>query len=279
MGLEPDNYQDAVISPDGTRIALARVDRSDADVWVWSLQERNLRRLTFEPGVQRTPLWTPDGARIVYESVGQGLFWRAADGTGQPEQLLESADISPFSWSADGRLIAHESAGDNNDIVALAVQGNRERETVIGTTANERRPAVSPDGQWLAYEMAQGNERSQVYVRPFPDVASGPWQVSLEGGQDPDWSSDGGALFFLSPVGVISVDVGDGPTFSWGQAQTAVERAPYAIFANSHRFDVASDGRLLMWKTATPLGTRAESTEIVLVQNWFSELERLLPTD
>jgi hypothetical protein len=86
------------ISPDGSRVALDIRDQEN-DIWMWDFSRRTLRRVTFDPTIDRAPVWTPDGRRLVFSSgngtTGGGasvanLFWVAADGTGTPERLTQS---------------------------------------------------------------------------------------------------------------------------------------------------------------------------------------------
>ena len=87
-------YGSVRLSPDDTRIAVDIGDESQRDIWIFRLDQGSLTRLTFDEGMDRNPLWTPDSARVVFYSSrdGGGLFWRAADGTGDVEQLLEDAE-------------------------------------------------------------------------------------------------------------------------------------------------------------------------------------------
>jgi hypothetical protein len=50
-----------------------------------------------------------------------------------------------------------------------------------------------------------------------------------------------------------------------------------AEIAAPHVYDVAQDGRFLMIKEAGAAGA-AVRPDIVIVQNWFEELKRLVPT-
>jgi len=55
---------------------------------------------------------------------------------------------------------------------------------LIQTPFAERNGEISPDGRWIAYE-ANDSGQFEIYVRPFPDVARGRWQVSTGGGTRP----------------------------------------------------------------------------------------------
>jgi hypothetical protein len=57
----------------------------------------------------------------------------------------------------------------------------------------EQAPAISRDGRWLAYSSNETG-RHEIFVRPFPDVSGGKWQVSSGGGINPVWVPDGADL-------------------------------------------------------------------------------------
>lgn len=66
---------------------------------------------------------------------------------------------------------------------------------LLVSSAHEKAIALSPDSKWLAYESNETG-RNEVYVRPFPNVDAGKWQVSINGGQFPLWSHSGRELFY-----------------------------------------------------------------------------------
>src|SRR5262249_6485751 len=65
-GLSPLNLE---LSPDGGRVALDRIVSRNRDVWVLEPARHITRRFTFDPGVDLAPVWSPDGARIVFSSL------------------------------------------------------------------------------------------------------------------------------------------------------------------------------------------------------------------
>ena len=233
--------------------------------------------LTFDPAVDERPRWTLGGQRVVFASGRDGvanLYWKAADGTGEVERLTESQEIqAPYSWSSDGtQLLIH----DGRSIAVLSIEGERSVEPLLPGAA-PRYPAISPDGRWMAYKSLESGQ-DEVYVRPFPDVNSGRWQISPDLGDDPIWSRDGRELFYRGPGGqMMAVPVETEPTFNPGNPE-ALFGGPYPE-GGGVQYDVAPDGqRFLMIKGGGGTDGPAAQSQIVVVQNWFQELERLVPT-
>jgi serine/threonine-protein kinase len=280
-------YVNPRLSPDGTRLALAIRDQEN-DVWTWDFARETLTRVTFEPGLDGSPVWMPDGRRIIFASGGAptqngapvSLFRRSADGTGNAERLTDSPLLlMPSSLSPDGNsLVAWRSSTGAGDLMLITL--NERRVQPLATTPfRERNGEVSPDGRWLAYDSNLSGE-TQVYVRPFPDFSGGQWQVSTDGGSQPAWARDGRELFYVAlDGGLRSVRVSRDATWVAGTPTKLFDQRYY--FGTSaeygRTYDVAADGRFLMIKDAAP--DAVAPTNIVVVQNWFEELKRLVPSN
>jgi serine/threonine-protein kinase len=297
----PRAYWYPRLSPDGTRVALDVRDQ-ESDIWIWDLAREKLTRFTFDPQQDTHPAWTPDGLRVLFRSArsGQGnLFWQAADGTGAVERLTESANEQfPGAFSPDGtRLVfREETKTTGEDLMVLVLEGDRrgqpppqglgqpgrtsasEARPLVRTTFSELNGEISPDGRWLVY---QSNESGQheIYVRPFPDIARGRWQISTGGGTRPLWARSGKELFYLGPSGaVMSTSVEDGSGFRAGNP-TRLFEGPYfaALNAAGRTYDVSLDGqRFLMIKEGASTDATSAPRGIVVVQNWTEELKRLI---
>ena len=272
------NYGDPRVSPDGTRVAVA-VLGDNTDVWIWHLDDGPLTRLTFDEGLDAFPLWTPDSSRVVFRSTrdGGGLFWRAADGTGAVERLLESANTPrPWGWSSDGRLVFDQEPGD---IGVLTVEGDRKVEMLLDTEFVEDAPALSPDGRWIAYQSDESGQNN-IYVQPFPNIGDGKWQVSTNGGSDPVWSPDGRHLFFVTfPLRMMVAEVETDPTFSPGTPTEAFDLTAYAAFGGGRRYDFAPDGERFILRRIGGLQTPDGDSfnGLIFVENWFQELTERVP--
>ena len=179
VAAKPRAYQEFSLSPDGTKIAVHVDGPANSDVWIYDLVRDTQMRLTFDPAPEQMPIWTPDGQRVAFGGQGIPLSWKAADGTGEVETLVETSSTQyPLAFSPDGTaLVFEDRSSPSSDLGMLSLDGERISTFLMETDFTERNAALSPDGRWMAY---QSNESGQfeVYVRPFPDVNGGRWQVS-----------------------------------------------------------------------------------------------------
>jgi WD40 repeat protein len=290
----PDTYGFPDVSPDGTKVALSVERDGNRDIWIWDLIRENLSRLTFDEAVDRTPMWTPDGKRIVFSSNRDGLiciFWKAADGTGKVEKIgsLPGQHLFPWSWASDGKtLVTAEMAPTltDVDIGAISMEGDGERKSLLKSDHVESHPRISPDGRWMAY-FSDETGAFQIFVRPFPEVDQAKWQVSVDSGQSPLWSPDGRELYYLNRDAIMAAQVITEPTFSASKPKTLFRGNYVTGYLENPEWDISPDGkRFLMIKPAatTDEGTSEESTveiprKIIIVQNWDQELKQRVPVD
>jgi hypothetical protein len=114
-----------------------------------------------------------------------------------------------------------------------------------------------------------------VYVRPFPDVDSGRWQVSADGGTVPKWNPKGGELFYIdSKSRLVSVSVASGATFSFGKATVLWDASDTAPILRN--YDPSPDGT----RFAVVKATRARgATQFIVIENWTEELKQRVPAN
>ncbi len=278
IGAPARSYTSPRISPDGTKVALNPRDEEN-DIWIWDLARETLTRLTFDPGADTFPVWSPDSQRIAFSSTrnnGPGLLWRAADGSGPVESLADSdGQIFPETFLPDGTGILVRGAvsgAEDDDIAIVLLEGESDATPLLQTTFRERNSEVSPDGSWLAYASNESG-REEIYVRPFPDVDSGGrWQVSTGGGTQPLWARSGEEIFYRSGEALMAVAVQTEPSFVAGNPEVVFE-GQYAMTQGGRTYDVSADGErfLMMRQVESSSGT----AQIIVVQNWFEELNRL----
>ena len=265
------------LSPDGTRIATEVYDLN-TDIWIWDFARQTLRRLTFEPEGDGMSVWTRDGRHIIYESGRPpNLYRRAADGTGTVERLVTSTGGQwPTSITSDGAYLA------GFDLPGVIFVPLTRGPAPLGPVADMRFPGAfaefSPNGRFVAYQSNESG-RDEIFVRPFPRVDSGRWQVSMAGGTRPVWAKSGRELFYLdSSNSLMSVRVGtSGPTFSAGTPVTVFE-TKYVQSNPSRHYDVSADGQRFLMIKDGPANPSAMPASLVLVEHWFEELLRRVAT-
>ena len=279
LAAPPRRYRQPRLSPDGQRVIAQLRVGVRADLWIYDIRRDTLSRFTFENG--QFPLWTPDGKRITFQSFQSGrsggpskMFWKAADGTGTAEQLLEGElPHTAHSWSPDGKVLAfsERSPASNVDIWILPLEGDRKPQVFLETPSNETGPVFSPDGRWLAY-WSNESGRQEIYVQPFPSTGA-KWQISTEGGEEAAWARSG-ELFYRNGDKMMAVDITTDPTFTAGTPKLLFEGV-YFSYGPRAEYDVTPDGqKFLMIKTG-----EEQVTELNVIQNWFEELRRLVPTN
>jgi Tol biopolymer transport system component len=268
------------LSPDTQRIAYTTLG-TKRQVWIYDLNRGTATGLTSE-GLSSWVIWTPDGRRLTFDYAKTGqvqnLHWQLADGSSPMERLTESKGRQfPASWSPNGETLAfvQDQPGSSYDILFLQMR-DRKVTSFLNSRFSERFPEFSPDGRWIAF-VSNELGRFEVWVQPFPGPG-GKWQISNEGGSEPLWSRNGKQLFYLHSKQVWVVDVQTGSGFSASKPRLLFEQPGYSSSATIRTWDISLDGqRFLMVK----MGERKSQpiTELVLVQNWFEELKRLVPTE
>ena len=115
-----------------------------------------------------------------------------------------------------------------------------------------------------------------MYVRPFPQVDAGRWQISTAGGTRPTWARSGRELFYLDASNTLTaVPVHtSGSTFSAGKPAKVFD-ARYSTPFPPRSYDVSADGkRFLMLKDGATGDPNTTPVSMVLVEHWFEELKQ-----
>jgi eukaryotic-like serine/threonine-protein kinase len=283
VGAPARSYDYVRVSPDGTRILASLRDEAE-DIFVWDLRSRTFTRLTFNPEADTQPVWTRDGKGFVFVAFNggkAGLVRKAADGTGPSEPLNAGGPgvTPPNSITPDGtQLLFRQITADRESHLWLLPLDHRSPARPLPkSAAEELNGEISPDGHWLAY---QSNESGsfEIYIRPFPRVEDGKWQVSSGGGIQPAWAPDGHELFYLSSRRLLAVPVRFEPTPVVGAAQVVIAELSYAPFDRSGRtYDVSSDGQRFLVLEAAPSVSDdpfAGMSRIDVVLDWGRELKQ-----
>jgi serine/threonine-protein kinase len=206
------------------------------------------------------------------------VFWQAADGTGAIDQLTSATEslLVPHAITPDGSTVVLGSGSH----LAVAHQGDWKKITYIAQAQGiQGNAALSPDGRWLAYNSTESGQ-PQIYVRPFPNVDAGKWQISTDGGVKPVWARNGQEVFYLGlppDSRFMSVQVRTTDTLIAGNATKLFDARDYYQSPPGRTYDVSPDGqRVLMIKGTQPSESRP--ARAILILNWFTELQQRVPT-
>ena len=276
-GTPPDAYEAVRLSRDGTRLAIGVT----GDIAIYDFDRAILTSLTRGTDDDRRPIFTVDGQDVLFESDRGGtreVFSVSADGTRRPERLATGGSgmtaFAPSSFSPDGSNLLLTVTGGH--VMALDMN----EKGAVGPFINEALdPAVSPDGLWVAHG---GFSRGvKVFVQPYPELGRRQ-QISPDIGWLPRWSSDSHELFYMDDIGrIMSVQVPDEVGDSWGVPDVLIEESSLLPIGFNRLFDVAPDGRFVVIRegVSRPDSETVDRLDIELVQHWFEELKRLVPTE
>lgn len=288
LDLPPASYDNPRMAPDGHTLAYTVKAGQDSEIHGFDLQRGSSTRLTLDDEYVRSMEWHPDGRSRALTDARSGYYLHKPDDSrmlmvSQPEGSL----LRNGSWSPDGTQLAYTlQTGSLHDIWVVTLGDTPTAEPWLASADEEYGPAFSPDGRWLAYSSNESG-RHEIYLRRYP--AGERLVVSTEGGQGAVWSVDGSELYFggiadgETKMQAVTVQVaGDSlqlsrpvSLFSMTVPGPAGIVLQYGGAGNAWRdYDVLPDGRFVMIRNTF---SSADNREIVLVQNWLEEVNRLAP--
>ncbi len=268
------------LSPEQNQVIFNTIDSSGiSDLWVYSFDSNTLGRRSFGGG-HTIGRWSPDGKRIFFND-GTAIYSMASNGTDSPTVEISTGGARPLSFDPTGNRFMFYSA---------ATQGlwlsSRDADAEVAVVPLELVPdgsiakegSISPDGNLLVYTSNETG-RDEIYVRPFPNITNGKWQISRNGGNQALWNDNGDELFFWSLIDngkyAASFEFSNGGiTFS----------EPSLMFQNGFRWDPSGswdysssrDSFIGISLSQSHEEILANQTKLSVVQNWLSEVQRLV---
>jgi serine/threonine protein kinase/Tol biopolymer transport system component len=272
LDIDAGAYDDLALSPDGMTLAIEKTDLSgnSTDIWVITVASGIPQRLTLT-GDNHDPSWSPDGRFITFSSTRNqknGIYQRAATGSGQAELLVETSYRVPVpEWTPDGKQIVFAD-NPNEGAPSLFVYDLATAAThplALGTEASSAR--VSPNGKYVAY-VAVGDEQA---VRIISLDDNEQFELAADGAHYPRWNHDGTGIYFRNGGDFFFQPVQTDPIFRiLGEARLIA--SPGGGFDH---FPSPVDDKVLVVRSVNQ-GTESSQNFNVVI-NWVAELERLLP--
>ena len=267
------------LSPDGRSIATTSIGENGfIELWRHDMNNNVKTQLTFELEEPILPSWSPDGKRIAFQngfSERADIYLLETNSISDPKPLLNSIDreMSPH-WSADGRYIlyAKEESNNNSNSNIWYMEWNKENSSkpLFKSRFEDSAPFMSPDGKYVVYESDKSGQ-FEIYVTNFPK-ADKHWQVSYNGGTDPEWIKD--EIFFINKASnsLLISKVNQSADFQCKIPEVLFSPDPAQINLHSQtlQYTVTHDGQqIIAVKRLGDLANRA----LVLVENWLEEFK------
>jgi serine/threonine protein kinase/Tol biopolymer transport system component len=255
-----DNFH---LSPDGKRVVFDQNDADGRPDDIWIQDARNVvSRFTFDPSGDFGSVWSPDGLKVAFSSMrGAGIANLFVADVVNPSaaRRLTSYPVDQViatSWTHDSSMIIADHLGKTDTDIWIYPAAGGAGKPYLATPFVETQAVLSPDDSFIAY-MSTESGRPEVYVERFPSHA-GRRQISQAGGSQPQWSSDGKELYFVTlGYDLTSIEM---------TSEAAVPKTLFHLPGN-HYAATADGQRLLVDRPADD----NFASPLTFVSNWRAE--------
>jgi TolB protein len=213
-------------SPDGQRLAISATGYDEkSDIFVANWDGTDLTNITNSFNPESWPIWTPDGERIIYEHLLDGvsnILSFKPDGTNINPIFLRSDFIRldllgpgvGMDISSDGRYLVFESFEDNEHSGIYQIYTVDLEQTdllkITNTPTNNHWPSISPGGEFVVFGRNREIESSayDIYIANLNDFSE--IQLTNDNRDDifPTWSPIGNWIAFISGVDIHIINSG-----------------------------------------------------------------------
>jgi Tol biopolymer transport system component len=274
LNVPAGHYESAAISPDGMRAVMVKsTSPSVSSLWLVDLARGGAVPLSTGPGRNDSPVWSPDGNRVVWAADREGaqnLYIKNVNDAA-PEALLFASDNifkAPVAWSPDGNwiVLVQLDPDTSQNMWLLDPSGRKPPTVLVRTPKRDPGGTVSPDSKWLSFT-SDDSGRFQLFVQPFPSGQRK--QVSENGGLISWWSRDSRKLVYVSDdnrtLWQADVQPQPGPAMSVGTPRQLGQLPADTMW-------VSAMPDLQRFLVITP--ERVGAGSITIVKNWRAALDK-----
>jgi hypothetical protein len=213
------------LSPDGKSVVINYMRDGVGEIGVVDVTTGKLTVVSDSPANDMSPLWSSDGASVLYSSKRTSIIETYRQVLGMPtdaERVFPVLGLRhPMDMTRDGRYLFYRM--NTPDVWAFDQRSKQEIAIIPPGSPRTQFPQVSPDGRWIAFQ-SDVSGTTQVHLHgPFaPPLSLGATSrpLSINGGGWVRWRGDGQELFYAEADGsLMSVSLtfsADGKSFTAG---------------------------------------------------------------
>ncbi len=175
-GKAPGDLTFPTVSSDGNLLGFISDETGNGDIRTWDRNTDKMNQVTSTPGSEMFPQFSTDGTKLLFsrkKNDVEALFIQDLSTGSETTVAQGQGDRTRPSFTKDGRVVyfSGERGDDQWDILVSKADGSGRKVLAKGVRLPLRaRPALSPDGKWVAFAYDD------------PSKADSVWLVSLDGG-------------------------------------------------------------------------------------------------
>lgn len=185
------------ISSDGLNVAFVSDMTGAGDVYVWNRSSNAVEKVVSSPFSEMSPRYNADGSQFAYSRKNNGtedLF--TFSGTQSSPRIGGNGDQSRPVWTGDTVVYFSNERGDDHwDIGASSGVGDKKTIARDVRLPMRSTPALSPDGQWVAWGSSVPAKAGSIYVTNIASGQTRTIDTGLVATGEPALGTSGGRLF------------------------------------------------------------------------------------